>query len=42
MQAMLTALITMNMSNSGIPSTEANPSRTFPPLFTIKIPEEER
>ena len=43
MQAMLTAFITMNMSNSGIPSTKANSiSRTFPPLFTIKIPEEEQ
>ena len=32
-----------NMSNSGIPSTKANSiSRTFPPLFTIKIPEEEQ
>ena len=30
MQAMLTAFITMNMSNSGSPSTKANPiSRTF-------------
>ena len=43
MQAMLTAFITMNTSNSGIPSTKANPiSRTFPPLFTIKISEEEK
>ena len=43
MQAMLMAFITMNMSNSGIPSTEANSiSRTFPPLFLIKIPEEEQ
>ena len=43
MQAMLMALITMNMSNSGIPSTKANPiSRTFLPLFTIKISEEEK
>ena len=43
MQAMLTAFITMNMNNSGIPSAKANPiSRTFPPLFTIKISEEER
>ena len=42
MQAMLTAFITMNMSNSGIPSTKANSvSRTFPLLFTIKIPEDE-
>ena len=43
MQAMLMAFITMNMSNSGIPSTKANSiSRTFPPLFIIKIPEEEQ
>ena len=43
MQAMLTAFITMNMSNSGIPSAKANSiSRTFPPLFMIKIPEEEK
>ena len=43
MQAMLTASITTNMSNSGISSTKANPiSRTFPPLFTIKISEEEK
>ena len=43
MQAMLMAFITMNMSNSGIPSTKANPiSRTFPLLFMIKISEEEK
>ena len=43
MQAMLTVFITMNTSNSGIPSTKANPiSRTFPLLFMIKIPEEEK
>ena len=42
MQAMLRAFITMNTSNSGIPSAKANPiSRTFPPLFMIKISEEE-
>ena len=42
MQAMLMAFITTNMSNCGIPSTKANSiSRTFPPLFTIKIPEEQ-
>ena len=41
MQAMLTA--TTNMSNSGIPSAKANSiSRMFPPLFTIKISEEEK
>ena len=43
MQAMLMAFITTNMNNSGIPSAKANPiSRTFPPLFTIKISEEEK
>ena len=43
MQAMLMALITTNMSNSGIPSAKANLiSRTFPPLFAIKISEEEK
>ena len=43
MQAMLTAFITTNMSNSAIPSTKANPiSRMFPPLFMIKISEEEK
>ena len=43
MQAMLMAYITTNMSNSGIPSTKANPiSRTFPPLFTINISKEEK
>ena len=40
---MFMAFITMNMSISGIPSAKANPiSRTFPPLFTIKISEEEK
>ena len=43
MQAMLTAFITMTKNNSGIPSTKANSiSRMFPPLFTIKISEEEK
>ena len=43
MQAMLTAFIPMNMSNSGIPPAKANSlSRTFPQLFMIKIPEEEQ
>ena len=43
MQAMLMAFITMNTSNSGIPSAKANSiSRTFPLLFMIKIPEEEQ
>ena len=43
MQAMLMAFITMNMSNSSILSAKANHiSRTFPPLFMIKISEEEK
>ena len=43
MQAMLTAFKTTNMSNSGISSAKANSlSRTFPPLFMIKIPKEEQ
>ena len=43
MQAMLTAFINTKTSNSGIPSAKANPiSRMFPPLFMIKISEEER
>ena len=43
MKAILTAFITTNRSNSGIPSTKANSlSRTFSPLFMIKIPEEEQ
>ena len=43
MQAMLTAFITMNTINSGISSAQANPiSRTFPPLFMIKMSKEEK
>ena len=43
MQAMLMAFITTNMNNSGIPCAKANPiGRTFPPLFTIEISEEEK
>ena len=42
MQAMLTAFITMNTRNSGIPSAKVNSiTRTFPLLFMIKLPEEE-
>ena len=41
MKAVLAAFITMNMS--GIPPTKANPiGRTFPPLFTINLPEEDQ
>ena len=43
MQAMFMTFITMNMSNSGIPSAKANSTgQTFPLLFTIKIPKEEQ
>ena len=38
MQAMLAAFITMNMT--GIPLSKAN--RTFPPLFTLNLPEEDQ
>ena len=41
MQAMLEAFISTDMS--GIPPTKANPiGRTFPPLFTINLPEEDQ
>ena len=41
MQAILATFISMNMS--GIPPIKANPiSRTFPPLFTINLPEEDQ
>ena len=43
MQAMFMAFITINTNNSGIPSAKANLiSRTFPPLFMIKISKEEK
>ena len=41
MQAMLAAFTTTN--TSGIPPSKANPiGRTFPPLFTINLPEEDQ
>ena len=41
MQAMLAAFISTNMS--GIPPTKANLiGRTFPPLLTINLPEEDQ
>ena len=41
MQAMLAAFVSTNMS--GISPTKANPiGRTFPPLFTINLPEEDQ
>ena len=43
MQAMLMAFISTNTKNSGISAIKANPiMRTFPPLFTINLPEEEK
>ena len=40
MQAMLAAFISTN--TSGIPPSKANPiGRTFPPLFTINLPEDQ-
>ena len=39
MQAMLAAFITKN--TTGIPPSKAYPiGRTFPPLFTLNLPEE--
>ena len=41
MQVMLAVFIIMN--TSGIPTSKANPiGRTFPPLFTINLPEEDQ
>ena len=41
MQAMLAAFISLN--TSGIPPTKVNPiGRTFPPLLTINLPEEDQ
>ena len=41
MQTMLVVFISIN--TSGIPPTKANPfGRTFPPLFMIKLTEEEQ
>ena len=41
MQVMLAAFIAMN--TSGIPPTKGNPiGRTFPPLFTLNLPEEDQ
>ena len=40
MQAMLAAFITMN--TTGIPPSKANPiGRTFPPLFTLNLEEDQ-
>ena len=42
MQAMLEAFLQTNTKNTGIQSVQADPiGRTYPPLFTIKLPKEE-
>ena len=42
MQAMLAAFIQTNTKNSGIQSVQADQiCRTYPPLFTLKLPKEE-
>ena len=41
MQAMLATFITMN--TTGLPPSKANPlGRTFPPIFTLNLPEEDQ
>ena len=43
MQAMLTAYLQMNTKNTGIQSVQADQiGRTYPPLFTLKLPKEKR
>ena len=43
MQAMLTAILQMNTKNTGIQSAQADQiDRTYPPLFTLNLPKEER
>ena len=43
MQAMLAAFLQMNTKNTGIQSVEADRiGRTYPPLFTINLPKEEK
>ena len=42
MQAMLAAFIQMNTKNTGIQSVQADQiGRTYPPLFTLNLPEED-
>ena len=42
MQVMLTAFLQMNTKNTGIQSVQADQiGRTYPPLFTLNLPEEE-
>ena len=42
MQAMLAAFLQMNTKNTGIQSVHADQiARTYPPLFTLNLPEEE-
>ena len=43
MQAMLTAFIQMNTKNTGIQSVQADQiGRTYPPLFTLNLPKEDK
>ena len=43
MQAMLTAFPQMNTKNTGIQSVQADQiGRTYPPLFTLNLPKEEK
>ena len=43
MQAMLAAFLQMNTKNTGIQSVQADQTgRTYPPLFTINLPNKER
>ena len=42
MQVMLTTFLQMNTKNTGIQSVQADQiGRTYPPLFTLNLPEEE-
>ena len=42
MQAMLTAFLQMNTKNTGIQSVQADHiGRTYPPLFTLNLPNKE-
>ena len=43
MQVMLAALLQMNTKNTGIHSVQADQTgRTYPPLFTLNLPKEEK
>ena len=43
MQAMLAGFLQMNTKNTGIQSVQADQiGRTYPPLFTLNLPKEEK